>query len=149
MSELDKLLDAVMRQKQDVIEAEADPSERQELIDALREKKKDDIVKEIRNEYKQELKEEIISEMQDERNRKKIEDLKELIVTSLVMAFLVGLAVNQVTDIISYFKNGDTGISLGWTVLCTIILFAISVLLYIQFFIKKAMDIINNSIKKE
>ena len=53
--ELDRILDAVMKAKEELIREEATEEERNELIASLREQRKKIIIQEIRQEYKEEL----------------------------------------------------------------------------------------------
>ena len=55
MSELDKVLDTVMRLKEDIIEKNASSEDKNEVIDALREQKRQRIINEIKEEYKQQV----------------------------------------------------------------------------------------------
>ena len=53
MSELDKVLDTVMRLKEDIIEKSASSEDKNEVMDALKEQKRQRIINEIKEEYKQ------------------------------------------------------------------------------------------------
>lgn len=48
-----------------------------------------------------------------------MEELKDIVWSGFLVAFLVGLLVNQVTDVITHFKDG----SMQWTVMAIIIIF--------------------------
>ena len=126
MSELDKLLDVVMHLKSEIIQKEALESDKKELIDALREQKRQKIIAEIKEEYKKELIEAANLEIEQEINRRKIEDIKSLIWHGCFLAFWIGLAVNQVTDVIGYYKGtvteGNVGIS--WITASILIIFS-------------------------
>ena len=51
MSELDKVLDTVMRLKEDIIEKSASSEDKNEVMDALKEQKRQRIINEIKEEY--------------------------------------------------------------------------------------------------
>ena len=78
MSELDKLLDAVMKQKEELINEQVTDADKNEMIIALREKKKTEIINEIKQEYKQQLKEEVDIETEQKLHQQKIDDLKRV-----------------------------------------------------------------------
>lgn len=139
MSELDKIIDIVVASSQELISLEASQEDREELATALREKKKRDVVQEIRNEYKQELIQEINAENEQEANRQKIKDLKKLMWEGFFLAFMVGLAVNQVTEIITYAKGGA---DINRTVILTIALVVICVVAYIYTFFENAIALL-------
>lgn len=141
MSELDKLLDAFMKSKAELIQGEAPAEEKDELIAALREKKKEDIVKEIKSQYKKELLKEINTETAKEIHRQKIRDLKSLMWSGFLLAFVVGLAVNQATDIIGFYKGTVTIDRIWPTVLITFILCLVCILAYLYSFCKNALSL--------
>lgn len=148
MKELDKLLDAVMNEKSDLIDKEADDGDREELIEALREKKRTEIIREIRTEYKNELKKEVDLEVQEELNQKKINDIKELMWSGFLLAFVVGLAVNQVTDIIGYLKGQITMESIWSTVAITGVLLLVCIVAYLYSFFSHAIRLLKSDKKK-
>ena len=89
-----------------------------------------DLIKEVREEIKAELLEEEIATMkatvsQEEANLRRsssIKNIKTLLFDGFLVAFLVGLTVNQVTDILSYIKTGEGNVPL--TLLSILIKFA-------------------------
>ena len=113
MSELDKILDAVMKSKMELIQREAPSEERDELITALREKKKQEIV-------------------------------KSLMWSGFLLAFVVGLAVNQATDLIGYYK-GTVMVDEIWpTVMITCGLCLICIGAYVYSFWKNAVSLFDD-----
>ncbi|KAI4442009.1 hypothetical protein FMM80_21480 [Schaedlerella arabinosiphila] len=149
MSELDKVLDKVMEIKAELIQESAPDADKEELIAALRDKKKQSIILEIREEYKKELIREAKKEVNEEANRQKIEDLRNLMWSGFFLAFLVGLAVNQVTDIIGYYK-GTVAVDEIWpTVAWSVALCGVCIVAYIYNFLVKAISLINNSKNKK
>lgn len=140
MNELDQVLDMVMKS----IEAKLPEENRAELIGALREKKRKQIIDEIRSQYKDELMKEAETELQKENNRQKIKELKELLWSGFVLAFIVGLAVNQVTDMIGYWKGTVTLESIWPTVVITGCLCVACLAAYFYSFVKNALALIND-----
>ena len=152
MSELDKVLDTVMRLKEDIIEKNASSEEKNEVIDALREQKRQRIINEIKEEYKQQVIQEADIEMKEELNKQKIAELRNLMVEGFFLAFLVGLAVNQATDLISFGKEkwfSNCYVQMTWAILIALVIVCIGT--YIYTFCKKVYALImdKNNIKKE
>lgn len=144
MNELDKILDAVMKSKAEIIQSEAPTEAKEEFITALREKKKQEIIEEIKKEYKDELTKEINTEIKNEKNRQKINDLQSLMWSGFLLAFVVGLAVNQTTDIIGYFKGIVTIDNIVPAVLITVILCVTCIAAYFYTFIKNVLSLIDD-----
>ena len=129
MSELDKVLDTVMRLKEDIIEKSASSEDKNEVMDALKEQKRQRIINEIKEEYKL--------------NRQKITELKNLMTEGFFLAFLVGLAVNQATDLISVAKEkwfADCYVLV--TLIALAVLIGICLCTYIYTFFKKVYALI-------
>ena len=140
MSELDKVLDTVMRLKEDIIEKSASSEDKNEVMDALKEQK---IINEIKEEYKQQVMQEADIEMKKELNRQKITELKNLMTEGFFLAFLVGLAVNQATDLISVAKEkwfADCYVLV--TLIALAVLIGICLCTYISTFFKKVYALI-------
>uniref|UniRef100_UPI00402AD234 hypothetical protein n=1 Tax=[Lactobacillus] rogosae TaxID=706562 RepID=UPI00402AD234 len=143
MSKLDEVLDALMAAKYDVIDKNASEKDRNELIIALREKKKAEIVQEIKLEYEQEIVEKATSEIQKRTNKEKVDQLKSLMWNGFFVAFLVGLAINQITELLVTIKQVvpiNTNIS---TLIFSIILLGIVAFMYFYQFIKEAIATLN------
>ena len=138
-SELDTVLDKFLESKEEILKGYSD-EEKAELIDALRERKKCNIVKEIKEQYKKE----VISEIEREATLQKIADLKSLMRDGFILAFLVGLAVNQITDIIGYYKGTVTIEKVGSTIVIALVLCGICLIVYFYNFLKSAMSLLKN-----
>ena len=147
MGELDRVLDALMKAKTDIIRESVSKEEQEELIEALRERKKSLIIQEIKEEYKAEVLKEVDLEIQQQVNAKKISELKSLMWNGFALAFVVGLAVNQVTDVIGYYK-GSVNLEVIWpTNIIVAVLLLICLAFYFYGFIKSALSIINKEEK--
>ena len=143
MSELDKVLDTVMRLKEDIIEKSSSSEDKNEVMDALKEQKRQRIINEIKEEYKQQVMQEADIEMKKELNRQKITELKNLMTEGFFLAFLVGLAVNQATDLISVAKEkwfADCYVLV--TLIALAVLIGICLCTYIYTFFKKVYALI-------
>lgn len=148
MGELDRVLEAVMREKEAIIKAEAEIGEREELIESLRIQKRNRIIEEIREEYKEELIQEVNEKAEKESERRKIEDLRGLMWSGFLLAFIVGLAVNQMTDIIGYYKGTVTLEKIWPTMLITAILCLVCLGAYLYSFFQKVISIYDDWKKK-
>lgn len=144
MGELDTLLDAFIKLRADALKENVSQKEREEIFAALREKKKADIIHEIKEEYKTELMEEVNLEAEKGLNRQKIEDLKSLMWSGFVLAFLVGLAVNQTTDIIGFYKGTVTVGDIRPTAFLALGLCAFCILAYIYSFLRNAVSLLDD-----
>ncbi len=144
MSELDRVLDAVVKSKEDLINAEASDEDKSELIASLRERRKKKIIEEICAKYKEELMREIDIEAKKEANLQKIEELKSLVWSGFLLAFIVGLAVNQATEIIGYYKGTITVDDIIPTIIITIILCIICLAAYMYSFFRNAISLFEN-----
>lgn len=133
-----------MKSKEELIKREVSDEERKELILSLREKKKDEIIKEIKKEYKEELLREIHVEKQKERDRQKLEDFQGLMWNGFFLAFFVGLAVNQVTDIIGYYKGTVTVKQIWLTTMIAAVLCTACLIAYLYTFCRKAITMYND-----
>lgn len=144
MSELDRLLDAVMKSKADFIKQEAPEDEREALIAALREKQKNKIIDEIKAEYKDEIIHSANEELEKRANRKKIKDIRSLMWNGFFLAFIVGLAVNQVTELLGFWKGTISTGSLSMTVGFTVTLLLVCLLAYGYSFISNVLSLFDN-----
>lgn len=141
MSELDKILDTVMELKIGLIQEEAPNQDKDEIIAALREKKKKEIIAEIREEYKQEIIADANAQMTKDANREKLKEIRSLMWNGFCLAFIVGLAVNQVTEILGFLKGTITTGNLKMTIGFSAIFLLICLLAYIFSFISKAISL--------
>lgn len=144
MSELDKVLDALMKDKKELIIQEAPSDDRDEFLALFRENKKKKIIEEIKEEYKQILIQEADIEIKKEVNRQKIEDLKSLMWSGFLLAFIVGLAVNQATDIIGYYKGTVTADKIWPTIIITAVLCMMCLIAYLYSFWKNAVTLFDD-----
>ena len=109
------------------------------ILAAAEENIKKKIIEEIEPEIREEEYRKAKAEVETEENGKRLEELKEIIWSGFLVAFLVGLLVNQVTDVITYFKSG----SMPWTVIAIIVLLFICLAVFFYMFatrVKKIYD---------
>lgn len=116
----------------------------EEVKNKLKEKFLDDIKNEIVELEKEKLKKEAQTIQIKAEEQHRIERIKVLMYEGFFIAFLVGLIVNQFTDIIGITKGNKTNASIT---LLWIIALGIGTLLVYNF--KYIHDILGNKIKKE
>ena len=118
---LDKLIDYFVEEGDDESEfALTLDSKQSQIHNYAKAKIRDKIVTDI----KDEVKSTIIEEHERSNKKSKFNQVVVLIVETVVLAFLVGLLVNQLTDLISFSKGVDINLSatLWWILGITIIL---------------------------
>ena len=97
------------------------------LVDRFRKEIKDEILSELTNEEIEQRKAQIDQEIDAYSTQKAIQATKSFIVEGIILAAIVGLIVNQVTDLISYVK-GDGAY---WATIVLIVLLVIAVTFYV------------------
>lgn len=109
------------------------------LLEAAERKIRESIEEEIKAEARQEIIEDANKEIEKIKNEKRIRELKEIIWSGFLVAFIVGLLVNQITEIIGYFKGTQNMvISTYWI---SLVLFFICVIAFIVMFINRIKSI--------
>ena len=145
---LDKVVDSYITGVQNKIEDCVPDDDAEEMVQTIKNVTKQRIVEEVKRQYKDEVKEEVEAEIQKKVKTEKIRQLRNLMWTGFIVAFLAGLAVNQVTEIIDFFKDSASEISLVPTVVISVILTGVCVVMYIYTFVKDAVEAYKQ-IKKE
>lgn len=136
-----KTLDIVVSQ---YVHNNAEEKQEQPLILAAEEENiKKKIIEEIEPGIREEEYKKAKAKVEAEENEKKLEELKEIIWSGFLLAFLVGLLVNQVTDVITRLKNG----SMIWTGIMIIVLGGICFAVFCWMFVARVKKIYDD-IKK-
>lgn len=148
MGKLDEVLDALMKSKNDIIDKNASEKDKMELIVALREKSKKEIIEEIKEVYKAEIVAEAEVEIKKKENQQKIKQLRYLMWNGFMVAFMVGLAVNQITEILTAIKKAIWVNDLIPTIVFSLICLGICLVLYFYTFIKQVIEMFKD-IEKE
>ena len=149
MDKLDIVIDTYIKENRKKCEDKYSEEHISEMEDALRERLKKQIVDKIKNDYSQEILKNANEEVQKRENIEKLNQLKSIMWTGFVIAFVVGLFVNQVTDIIGYFKGTVNLTHLLPTIVVGIVLFLICLVLYLYSFFKNIMDMYNDLKSKQ
>lgn len=96
---LDSLVDLVISKNDDYSNLE----DGNKLL--VKKKLKSEILYEIKQEVKENAIEEAKKDIDDYMTKKKLKDYKELTILGLTIAFIIGLSVNQFTDVIAFYKK--------------------------------------------
>lgn len=151
MSEtLEKLLNSFIESKRFEIKKNTEKDEYMEYMEtAVKEKMRDAVVEEIRKELESEIIEEVKKNNEIAEQKRKVKELQEVLWSGFIIAFIVGLLVNQVTDIISFFKGASSIESISTTIWICIGLLAVCIITYGWLFITKVLEFINELKNKE
>lgn len=119
----------------------------------MRDLAKEELRNKIYKEIREELIDEIVEEAQDEIDRranlKQIQEIKTLTVSGAILAIFIGLFVNQVTELIAFYKGPliEVGTKTTWQI--SIVFFAIAALITAGWFFGNALKIIKDYSKKK
>lgn len=101
----------------------------------------------IEEEIKQKYTEEIVQNAKEEINKQKekerISALRKLLIEGFVVAFFVGILVNQVTNLIAYYWGNDCSVNVKVAWIISFISLGIAVLLYLILFVKEVKELAN------
>lgn len=134
---LNKLID-VFIENSDSINGEEGDEVIGLLKSQIRQKVEDEVKSTYRDELEQNSKEKLEKEKLEMKEKFKIDAAKTLLIDTVIFSGIVGLLVNQLTDIVSFLKGTD--INVGGTTLA-ILVFLILIFIYAQYaYIKKIQD---------
>lgn len=110
---------------------------RTEVINALSKEWRCDIKNEIIQELTEEEKSAIDAKIKAHKTQKDIESLKTLVLEGIFLAFVVGILVNQATDLITHYKEGQHTILITWII---VLLLGLGVCGYVLFRLASAIS---------
>ncbi len=99
------------------------------FINSVRDSIKNEIRSNLKKEIEEEVRSQIKKEIQEEKDKQNRKQIKKFIIETIIFSFIIGLLVNQFTDIVTYLKQNDTKI---WTAIVIIVLLLI--LVFFTFF---------------
>ena len=140
---LETLLDKYLKLEEKILFREnAVPNEKEAYVDAIKKQLSDKIYAEI----KQEILESVLADAEEiiekKAGLKRIEEFKKLSIDGLIVAFFVGLLVNQSTDIIGYFKGSFSTNNIWLTVGVAVVLLLICVGIFVGLFISELIKLL-------
>lgn len=131
--QLDTIIDNYIKVKD--IQLENTEDERREILEAAKQELKRKIYKEIKEEVKDEACREAARDIENMAELRRINDFRKLAVDGLVVAFFVGLLVNQCTDLIGYFKGSVTLDNVYHTIILCIVFLVVCILVFGSVFV--------------
>ena len=134
---LDSLVDLVISKNDDYSNLE----DGNKLL--VKKKLKSEILYEIKQEVKENAIEEAKKDIDDYMTKKKLKDYKELTIFGLIIAFIIGLSVNQFTDVIGFYKkliDKEPVVSIAFA----IIIVAIAIYLIFKHILKEIDNLSDN-----
>lgn len=136
--QLEKLIDKSMKFDEDKIQSLFSNEEADVYAKAIKEKIYKEVYDEIKEEAIQEITHEATKRVKKINSEEKIKSFVSLTITGVILAFFIGLTVNETTAFIDYLKSNDTGwqISLFVVVLSIIVISLITVFVIIKEAIK-------------
>ena len=144
MSEtLETLIDKYLDLQESVIFRDnAVPDDKEFYVNAIKKQLTDKIYNEVRKEVRYEALADADELIEKKAGVKRIEEFKKLTINGLIVAFFVGLLVNQSTDIIGYFKGSFETQNIWYTVVITAVLFLICAGISLWLFISELIKML-------
>lgn len=147
-SKLDEVLDAFIKSHTDVILKNCrDPAVTEEYVSsmsvALKDRMKNQIVEEIKDQYRNELMQTVQEQNAISIQQEKISNICKIILESFALAFLVGLAVNEATNLVDLLKNAITSSDLLGSAVAFFVFFVSCILICLISYVSTALNIIS------
>lgn len=119
------------------------------VVKAAKDRIEDIIKKQIMDEMRETVHKEEAAKLEEERQEGILRDTKTLIVQTIILGFVVGLLVNQVTDIFSFYFKGDSLINIGATWIITLICLIVAICLSFYILLKELIPIVKEIQKRK
>lgn len=140
---LETLLDKYLKLEEKILFREnAVPNEKEAYVDAIKKQLSDKIYEEIKKEILESVLADAEEIIEKKAGLKRIEEFKKLSIDGLIVAFFVGLLVNQSTDIIGYFKGSFSTNNIWLTVGVVVVLLIICGGIFIGLFISELIKLL-------
>ena len=113
------------------------------LKDALKSQIINDIKEEVVNKEVESITEKSNYKIREKENKEMLEKLKNIIIETLIIGLVLGLLVNQITELIGIWKSGNQIEIFNWiwVIALLVVLGGLTMLMYIS----KLSDFINNN----
>lgn len=140
---LDELLTKAYEDNEKEIKAQTsiEPDDTEFMFESVKERISSKIYSEIKEEVYEEIMEKVNEDLKKHEHDRKIEELRKVIYSGFIIAFFVGLLVNQVTDIASYIKK-SLELEWGITIILIVFLAIISIGLTVYKFVDEGLKLI-------
>ena len=136
---LDKYIES---QNKVVFRENAVPEDKDGYVDAIKKSLTDKIYDEIRAEVRDEALADASKIIEEKAGLKRIDEFRKLAINGVIVAFLVGLLVNQSTDIIGYWKGSFQASNIWITVKIAVALLVICIIIFAYMFISELMKML-------
>ena len=136
---IDKYIES---QNKVVFRDNAVPEDKEGYVDAIKKNLTDKIYNEIRKEVRDEALADASKIIEEKAGLKRIEEFKKLAINGLIVAFFVGLLVNQSTDIIGYIKGSFLTSNIWLTVQIAVALLVICIIIFAWMFISELIKML-------
>ena len=125
-----------------ILQQEASDNEKEEYTNAVISKLEDRVYDEVKRDVRDKALAEAEKIIEKRSELRKIEELKKLTVEGLIVAFFVGLLVNQVTDMITFFKGTVTPSNFYVTIIIIFVLLFICISLTLGMLISQLLTLV-------
>lgn len=125
-----------------ILQQEASDNEKEEYTNAVISKLEDRVYDEVNRDVRDKALAEAEKIIEKRSELRKIEELKKLTVEGLIVAFFVGLLVNQVTDMITFFKGTVTPSNFYVTIIIIFVLLFICISLTLGMLISQLLTLV-------
>lgn len=136
---IDKYIES---QEKIVFRENAVPEDKDGYVDAIKKYLTDSIYNEIRTEVRDEALADASKMIEEKAGLKRIEEFKRLAIDGVIVAFFVGLLVNQSTDIIGYLKGSFYTSNIWLTVKIAAALLVICIIIFAYMFISELIKML-------
>lgn len=119
-----------------------DKDEKAEYVNAIKKQLIDSIYEEVKEDIRDNSVREAEEIIEEKAGLKRIDEFKKLMINGFIVAAFVGLLVNQLTDIIGYYKGSVTISSIMPTIIISAILFIICIGIFTWLFFNELLRLL-------
>lgn len=119
-----------------------DKDEKAVYVNAIKKELIDSIYEEVKEDIRDNAVREANEIIDEKAGLKRIDEFKKLMINGFIVAALVGLLVNQLTDIIGYYKGSVTISTIMPTIIISIILFIICICIFAWLFFNELLRLL-------
>lgn len=119
-----------------------DKDEKAVYVNAIKKELIDSIYEEVKEDIRDNAVREAYEIIDEKAGLKRIDEFKKLMINGFIVAALVGLLVNQLTDIIGYYKGSVTISTIMPTIIISIILFIICICIFAWLFFNELLRLL-------
>lgn len=132
----------IKKQSDSLFGADADITEKEESIAALKERMIAQVYSEVKEEVRDAALQEAEQILDEKAHLQQIKELKKLTISGFIVAIFVGVLVNQITDVIGFYK-GSVSLDVIWpTVIISSVLLAICVAIFAGMFLAEVLKLL-------